>query len=232
MSKKIKLSPQEKRVLRKCTLIKNKLGKLEGAINVWNKNNERYFLVIRYEDKKKKKDKFKVLFSCPDLTFIQQIGDKLSEELKFAYNPKPEERTREAKKIKKEKSNLSSYIDKSIFKEYYDAYFIKLDFGIIVLENGKYHTKRHYEKMHGIKISDAKTNMNFNKCQDLLLTLKSDMQEKLIKDVFRLGGFDDANSVRVAMNQKPKKIAASPKDPSKFVQIDEDFSEKVLQEID
>jgi hypothetical protein len=48
--------------------------------------------------------------------------------------------------------------------------------------------------------------MNYNQCEELISSYDNLIQEKIIKETFHLGSFDDANSVRVIMGLKPKEL--------------------------
>ncbi len=126
-----------KKTERKVQLLTEKIGKSQNALAIIQRNNK-FYLSQRIEVKGKK-DKFKSLYSNSNLEFIKSIADKLSENLKLAYNPNPIE-----KEKRKKSDNLE--IDTSIFKEYNEHCFIQLGFGTIWLEkNNKFHTKRNYE---------------------------------------------------------------------------------------
>jgi hypothetical protein len=201
--------PKLTRVEKKVEIIKNKkLGKFTGAIGVQKVTNaERWVLILRVDQKDiKKRQKIIGLFSCADLEFIKQIGDKLSEDLKFPYNPT----VTESQRVVKSKTPKDEYeVNHSMFKEYDGKYFIFLDFGTIWLEdNNEFCTKRNYEKLsNGQRIFEmygaSRFTGAFIKCRDLLTSYNEETQCKILKEVSRFGCFEDKNSVRVAMGLKP-----------------------------
>lgn len=209
--KKIKLTAVEKKI----EIIKSKkLGNLTGALGIRESNN-RYILIIRYMPRGKKKEKIKPLFSCPDLKFIQDIGDKLSIEKKFPYNPTPVSIKAKRQKTKEEKNAYQ--IDTTIFKEFNGHYFVMTDFGSIFLDgNNKYHVRRNYEKIDGIKIFELNAKTASSKFVELFKTYDDIHKERILKDVIRLGNSEDRNSVRVMMGYEPL-IASVSLDGSKVI---------------
>jgi hypothetical protein len=176
---------------------KEKIGKLQGTFIILDKK-PRYELCLRYEYKNK--DKFKSLFSNEKLEIIKEIADKLSEELKFPYNPEPQTKIKKSK-IKKY-NNIET--DFSIFKEFNGHLYIYLGFGSIFLDkNNKFHTKRNYEKIDGFKIYELKSKLAYDKCETLLKSYDEITKNKILKEVIRFGDFEDKNSVRITMGLKP-----------------------------
>jgi hypothetical protein len=194
-----KIVKKERRVNidKKIIKIKDRIGKLEGTFIILDKSPAYYCLVLRHEIKGK--DKFKYLFTNNNLEILKIIADKLSEQLKFPYNPTPVASTR----VKKEKTS-GIEVNHALFKEFNEHLYIHLSFGSIFLFKGnKFHVKRNYEKVDGIEIYKLKSSLSYNKCQDLLNTYSDEVKNKILKEVIRLGDFEDKNSLRIVMNMKP-----------------------------
>jgi hypothetical protein len=198
--KKVKITSLERKIERKCILIKPRIGILVGTIIVLQKDT-RFYLALSYIDKQSNKKKDKILFSCPDLELIQGIGSKLSAMMNFTYISEPKE-----KNARKKRNHPELNIDRSIFREYNNHFFISLIFGTIIL-NDKTITGYWNNELVPIlkmKVRDIKSHTSYDKCKEVLLSYDDELKKKVLKEVFKFGNTDYANTVKIVMGMEVK----------------------------
>jgi hypothetical protein len=192
MPKKIRKKRQVN-VSNKVKKIIESIGKLKGKFVILDKPSETDYYKLCLEIIQGNKTKYKVLFSNKDLELIKTILEEVNKELNFEFDSEPKSKIKQSKKSK-------DSVDYSIFREHNGNLFILLTFGSIwLVHDNKFHIKRNYEKIDGIKIYELKSNIAYLKCQKLLLTYNELTKNKILKEVIRLGDMDSKNTVRNIM---------------------------------
>lgn len=185
-----------------------KVGDAKGTLIIYEivMTPTRYLLLIVNDQNKRIKN----VFSSVDLQVVQEIGQKLSEQinLPFVFELSERKHLKKEHKTKDITNSQKKYkTDNSIFKSYKDEPFISLDFGAIFLKEDNFIVKQYSEKIHDKKLGDLINNNRVSSgtsiCSNTLKLYSEELLNNLFKTITKYGTLEDKNSVRALLNLPP-----------------------------